>query len=161
MQTLEPRDYDARVDLCRQILSKINKYAGFFDQILWSDKSSVKRDGYLNLHILNRWQLENPHIVCENRYQYQFKIIYWTGILNGQIIGPFKLPGNLDGRSYLSFFQNDLLGLLEDVALVVRLRMWLQNDGCPATLHLGPTPRIPTDGSAAWDLFYDHHDRAT
>lgn len=43
VQTLEPRDYDARVNLCRQILSKVNEDAEFFDQILWSDKSSVKR----------------------------------------------------------------------------------------------------------------------
>lgn len=69
------------------------------------------KEGYLNIHNLHRWQLENLHIMHEDRSQYQFKIIYWTGILNGQIIGPFELPGNLDGPSYLSFLQNDLPGL--------------------------------------------------
>lgn len=86
----------------------------------------------MNLHNLHSWELENPHLMREDRSQYQFKINYWTGILSGIIIGPFELPGNLTGQSYLEFLQNDLPNLLEEVPEELRESYWLQNDGCPA-----------------------------
>lgn len=58
------------------------------------------RDGYMNLHSLHSWQLENPRVMREERSQYQFKISYWTGIINGKIIGAFELPGNLTGQLF-------------------------------------------------------------
>lgn len=53
----------------------------------------------------------------QDKSQYQFKVNLWTGILNGKVIGPFELQGNLDGDSYLNFLQNDLQELLEDIPL--------------------------------------------
>lgn len=132
VQTLQPRDYANRLRFCRQMLTKIEEDPQFFNKILWSDESTVKRDGYLNLHNLHSWQLENPRLMREDRSQYQFKINYWTGILNGEIIGPFELPGNLTGQSYLEFLENDLPNLLREVPEELRQGHWLQNDGCPA-----------------------------
>ncbi|KOB69360.1 Electron transfer flavoprotein-ubiquinone oxidoreductase [Operophtera brumata] len=114
VQTLQPRDFAARVTFCRLMLDKIEEDSEFFDRILWSDESSAKRDGFLNLHNLHSWQLTNPHLIREDKSQYQFKINYWTGILNGKIIGPYEMPGNLNGPGYLNFLQNVLPGLLEE-----------------------------------------------
>lgn len=139
VQTLEPRDYYARLCFCRQMLEKIEQDPHFFNNILWSDESTLKRDGCFNMHNLHSWQLSNPHLMRENRSQYQFKINYWTGILNGKIIGPFELPGNLTGQSYLDFLRNDLPNLLDVVSEEVRESHWLQNDGCPA--HYGVNVR--------------------
>ncbi|KOB73943.1 Uncharacterized protein OBRU01_07273 [Operophtera brumata] len=61
VQTLQPRDFAARVTFCRLMLDKIEEDSEFFDRILWSDESSAKRDGFLNLHNLHSWQLTNPH----------------------------------------------------------------------------------------------------
>nr|CAH7713132.1 unnamed protein product [Callosobruchus chinensis] len=75
----------------------------------------------------------------------------WTGILNGQIIGPFELPDALNGEVYLDFLQNHLPSLLEDVPLNIRREMWFQQDGCPA--HYAHSVReyldeeFPEDGS--------------
>lgn len=114
------------------MLEKMNEDPQFFNKILWSDESTLKRDGYMNLHNLHSWQLENPFVCREDRSQYQFKINYWTGIINGKIIGPFELAGNLTGESYLNFLQNDLPNLLAEVPEELRDTYWLQNDGCPA-----------------------------
>lgn len=132
VQTLQARDYPERIVFCREMLARLERDPDFFNKILWSDESTCKRDGYLNLHNLHSWQLTNPRLAREDRSQYQFKINYWTGILNGKIIGPFELPGNLNGAHYLHFLQNELPRLLEEVPLAIRRRMWLQNDGCPA-----------------------------
>ncbi|KAJ8725439.1 hypothetical protein PYW08_003622 [Mythimna loreyi] len=63
VQTLQPRDYAARLRFCRQMLAKIEEDPQFFNKILWSDESTFKRDGYMNLRNLHGWELENP-ILC-------------------------------------------------------------------------------------------------
>lgn len=84
------------------------------------------------MHNLHSWSLQNPHTFREDKSQYQFKMNYWTGILNGKIIGPFQLPGNLNGQGYLDFLQNSLPTLLGEIPEELRQSYWLQNDGCPA-----------------------------
>lgn len=81
---------------------------------IWSDESTLKKRRILY------WQLSNPNLMLEERSQYQFKVNYWTGILNGIIIGPFVLPGNLSTHSYLNFLQSDLPNLMEEVPEEVR-----------------------------------------
>lgn len=132
VQTLLPRDAAARVTFCRTMLRKMREDQTYFDKILWSDESTCRKDGFLNLHNLHSWQLENPRLIREDRSQYQLKINLWTGIINGQIIGPFELPAILNADIYLDFLVNTLPGLLEDVPQEIRNEMWLQNDGCPA-----------------------------
>lgn len=132
VQTLEPRDYAARVRFCRTMIAKINEDPNFFDTILWSDESSCRKDGYINLHNVHSWAIENPHEMREDRSQRQFKVNLWAGIFNGQILGPVELPAILNGQNYLQFLQNDLVELLEDTPIALRRTMWLQNDGCPA-----------------------------
>lgn len=132
VQTLQTSDYARRVEFCRTMLRRMRQDPNFFNQILWSDESSCRKDGYLNLHNLHSWEIENPHLMRPDRSQTQFKINYWTGIINGQVIGPYELPRTLNADIYLDFLQNHLSGLLEDVPLSIRRHMWLQNDGCPA-----------------------------
>ncbi|CAK1591656.1 unnamed protein product [Parnassius mnemosyne] len=132
VQTLLPRDYPLRVTFCRVMLQRHSEDPHFLDKILWSDETTCKKDGYLNLHNLHSWSNENPHLMRQDKSQYQFKVNLWTGILNGKVIGPFELQGNLDGNSYLNFLQNDLQELLNDVPLSDLQNMWFQNDGCPA-----------------------------
>lgn len=114
------------------MLAKYREGPEFLNKILWTDESTFKRDGYLNLHNLHEWHVENPHLMREDRSQYQFKVNIRTGILNGRIIGPCELTQNLDGATYLHFLQNDLSNLLEDVPLSIYREMWFQQDGCPA-----------------------------
>ncbi|KAJ8728535.1 hypothetical protein PYW07_006231 [Mythimna separata] len=143
VQTLTSRDYPQRVAFCQRMLRMIRADPQFFNKILWSDESSCRRDGYLNLHNLHSWQLVNPHLMREDRSQHQFKINLWAGIINGQIIGPFELPATLNAEYYLHFLRNELPTLLENVPEDVRQAMWLQNDGCPA--HYATAVRAQLD----------------
>lgn len=132
VQTLLPRDYPSRILFCQSMLERHRADPEFLRKILWTDESTFKKDGYMNLHNLHEWHVENPHLMREDRSQYRFKINMWTGILNGSIIGPFELPENLDGAAYLDFLQHQLPNLLEDVPLSIYRDMWFQQDGCPA-----------------------------
>lgn len=132
VQTLQPRDYAAREFFCRTMLRMMREDHNFYNSILWSDESSCTKDGFMNQHNLHSWQIENPHAAREGKSQYRFKINLWTGILDGQIIGPYELPGTLNSEMYLNFLQNELPILLENIQIPIRRIMWLQNDGCSA-----------------------------
>lgn len=132
VQTLLPRDYEPRVAFCQTMIQKHREDPRFFEKILWSDESTFKKDGYMNLHNLHEWHVENPNLMREGRSQYRFKVNMWTGILNGRVIGPFELPEVLNGEIYLDFLVNHLPNLLEDVPLNILRDMWFQQDGCPA-----------------------------
>lgn len=132
VQSLLPRDYQERISFCRTMLQRHNENPQFIQKILWSDESTFKKDGYMNLHNYHEWHVENPHLMREDRSQYRFKVNLWTGILNGKIIGPIELPENLNGTNYLHFLREDLPTLLEDVPLADLRDMWFQQDGCPA-----------------------------
>lgn len=132
VQSLLERDYSPRVAFCQTMLERHREDPQFLQKILWSDESTLKKDGYMNLHNLHEWHVENPHLMRQDRSQYRFKVNMWTGILNGRIIGPYELPENLDSEIYLDFLQNQLPNLLEDVPLNIYRDMWYQHDGCPA-----------------------------
>lgn len=53
VQTLMPRDGAFRVTFCQIMLRKIREDPKFFDKILWTDESTCRRDGFLNLHNLH------------------------------------------------------------------------------------------------------------
>ena len=53
----------------------------------------------------------------------------WRGIVNGNLIGPYCFDGNVDRHTYLELLRDYLPGLLENVDLATRQRMWLQQDG--------------------------------
>lgn len=139
VQTLLPRDYPERVRFCQTMLQRYREDPRFFEKTLWSDESTFKKDGFKNLHNLHEWHVDNPHLIREDRSQYQFKVNMWTGILNGTVIGPFELPENLTAQAYLDFLQNQLPDLLEEVPLNIYGSMWYQQDGCPA--HYARTVR--------------------
>lgn len=63
-------------------------------KILWSDESTFKTDGYMNLHYPHEWHVENLRLMRQDRSQYRFKVNMWTGILNGRIIGSYEFPEN-------------------------------------------------------------------
>ncbi|KYN29436.1 hypothetical protein ALC57_01103, partial [Trachymyrmex cornetzi] len=59
----------------------------------------------------------------------------WCGIVNRYLIGPYFFDNRLNGKIYLSFLQNKLLELLEEVDLATRQKMWWQQDGAPPHSH--------------------------
>jgi hypothetical protein len=60
------------------------------------------------------------------RYQQQFRINVWAGIVGDYFVGP------LTGNHYRDFLVHDLPKLLEVVPLAPRARMWCMHGGAPA-----------------------------
>jgi hypothetical protein len=48
------------------------------------------------------------------------------------VVGAILLPDRLTAQRYLDFLETVVPGLLEDVPLVVRQRLWFQHDGAAA-----------------------------
>ncbi|EFN63829.1 hypothetical protein EAG_00111, partial [Camponotus floridanus] len=53
----------------------------------------------------------------------------WCGIVNGYIVGPYFFEENVTRHTFLELLRDHLPGLLEDVDLETRRRMWMQLDG--------------------------------
>ena len=62
VQSLLPRDYPARLEFCQTMLQRHREDPRFLERILWSDESTFKKDGYINLHNIHEWHVENPHL---------------------------------------------------------------------------------------------------
>lgn len=150
VQTLLERDHYPRVIFCQQMLRRMRADPDFFKRILWSDESTCRRDGFLNMHNLHGWQVENPHLIREDKAQQQFKINYWTGIINGQIVGPYELPPIMNADNYLLFLRENLPALLADDNLQIPEQMWYQNDGCPAHYALRVRQHLDEEYPGRW-----------
>ena len=55
----------------------------------------------------------------------------WCEIINGYLIGLYFFEANINKHTYLTLIRDELPGLMEDVDLETRRRMWLHQDGAP------------------------------
>lgn len=126
VQDLIPGDFEKRVQFCREMLQRNREDPEFFRKIMWSDESSFRRIGVFNIHNLHYYSRINPHIVRNDRFQHQFSINMWAGIIRGQLI-THELPPRLNGERYLNVLQNDLHELLREAEVPegVMENMWL------------------------------------
>jgi len=129
VQALRPHHNLARVNFCQWALQVIRNDPHFFRYVLFSDEAKIYSDGQLNRHNCHYWSNENPHWYREVDHQNRWSLMVWCGIVNGYLIGPYFFDRNVDRHSYLELLRDHLPGLLENVDLATRLRMWLQQDG--------------------------------
>lgn len=132
VQALLPRDFPSRLNFCNWYTRKLAENPRFDTKVLFTDEANFSRNAIQNFHNNHLWAEENPHAITETNYQYQFSVNVWAGIIGDRLIGPFFLPGRLDGRSYHNFLQEELPLLLEDVPIALRNDMWYMHDGAPA-----------------------------
>jgi len=71
----------------------------------------------------------NSHWTQRVDNQHRWNLNTWYEIVNGYLIGPYFFDNRLKGETYLSFLQNKLPELLEEVDLATRQKMWWQQDG--------------------------------
>lgn len=87
----------------------------------------------------------------QSRYQQQFSLNVWAGIISDHLIGPYFLPARLNGEAYCDFLENQLPGLLEaPVLLPVRQRMWYMHDGVPPHFNRAARELLNTIYSSRW-----------
>ena len=96
--------------MCRifTICSKYSINRKFIENYLYKDEATFPRRGLFNWRNSNYWDVENQHTHRESHFQQEFKIIIWCGIKGDQLLGPYELPPNLNGASYLNFLQTEL-----------------------------------------------------
>lgn len=136
VQALLPDDYDRRMQWCQWFSNMSADNPNFSANILFTDEANFSREAIMNFHNTHIWSQENPHAITETRFQHQFSLNVWAGIIGDYLIGPYFLPQRLTGELYHQFIQNDLPGLLEDVPLRIRTEMWYMHDGAPAHFAL-------------------------
>jgi hypothetical protein len=107
--------------------------------ILWTDEACFTREGVFSIHSSHLWARDNPHAICERGYQARFSVRVWAGIVGDIVVGPCLLSERLTAQRYREFLETVLPGLLEDVPLAVRQRLWFQHDGARA--HYGEDVR--------------------
>ncbi|XP_058805440.1 uncharacterized protein LOC131672314 [Phymastichus coffea] len=128
-QALQPRHILARINFCQWALQTIQSDPYFFRYLLFSDEAKFYSDGQLNRHNCHYWSHENPYWFRAVDHQNRWSLMIWCGIVNGYLIGPYFFDQNVDRHSYLALIRDHLPGLLENVDLAMRQRMWLQQDG--------------------------------
>ena len=64
-------------------------------------------------------------------HQNRWSVIVWCGIVNVYLIGPYFFDGNVDRHTCINLLRDHLPGLLENVDLETKQRMWFQQDGAP------------------------------
>jgi len=99
--------------------------------ILFTDEASYTRDGINNSRYVHTWSHEISHETRVTNFQRRFSVKVWCGVLGNRLIGPFVFDNNLTGKTYEAFLRNELPGLLEDIPLLIRSKMYFQHDGDP------------------------------
>jgi len=103
----------------------------FFQNVLFTDESTFRKDGIINRYNRRYYRQENPHWLGEKQYQGGWSVNVWGGLLDDQVVGPYFFNEPLTANRYLHFLREVLPLLLENVNLEVRGRMWFQQDGAP------------------------------
>lgn len=150
VQVLHPTDPPLRVDFCLWVLRRYRTDRDLHQKNVFTDESSFTRDGIFNTKNSHVWDEENPFAVVERGHQIRFKVNVWAGVIGDTLIGPYILPTNLNGRSYLTFLREVLPVLLEDLPLQLRQNMLFQHDGCPAHYTLPVRQHLNVTYPARW-----------
>jgi hypothetical protein len=86
--------------------------------VLVMDEACFTRNGILNTRNQHTLAHENPRSFQETRFQQQFSINVWAGIIGDLIPGPYELSPRLSEASYLQFLRQQLPQLPDEVHLV-------------------------------------------
>lgn len=131
VQALLPTDLPRRLEFCHWFLEKHNEDPNFLRYVMFTDEAGFTRDGIFNCHNTHIWADENPHAIRDSHHQQQFSINVWAGIVGNQLLGPYELPGRLNGNTYLDFLNGPFQDMIDEIPLQIRRNVWLQQDGAP------------------------------
>ena len=109
-QQLTPlQDTTRRMTFCAQMQEMLNNDAQLLARIIFSDECTFHISHGPNRQNTRFWCTENPHIVVQNRTQYQAAVNVWAGMVGQNIIGPFFIENRLNQFVYLDLLQNQVL----------------------------------------------------
>ena len=82
--------------------------------ICFSDECTLYLNGSLNKQNGRYWNDEDPHLFREHHTQYPEKLNTWTVVLGDSVVGPFFIPGYLNGDMYLDILERLIVHELEN-----------------------------------------------
>lgn len=133
VQKLYVGDSERRLLFSEWITAQSNNDRSFADKILWTDESLFTNTGMFNRRNKHYYSTQNQHLVQEVRNQYRYSLNVWCGLLDGKLVGPHFIDGNLTGNAYLNFLRVDLENMLETLPVQTFANLtWFQHDGAPA-----------------------------
>ena len=87
MLELHGNDFQNRVTFCQWAHQKIKAQPNFFDDVLFSDESSLTNYGTINRHNMQYLKVEDPHWLHQVEHQRQWSINVCCGIVGGILVG--------------------------------------------------------------------------
>ncbi|GFW36497.1 DUF4817 domain-containing protein [Trichonephila clavipes] len=162
VQALELGDYNKRRDFARWFLHESNADRNFAASVLFTDEATFSLEGVMNFHNLHTWADENPHAIRPHGAQRKCSINVWAGIVGDCLLGPYILLERLNGSVYLTFLQEVLPEMLNDVPMPIRQRIRFQHDGASAHFSIDVRAHLQATflaaGLVAVDQSHGQHD---
>ncbi|GFW96021.1 transposase-like protein [Trichonephila clavipes] len=118
--------------------------------VLFTDEATFSLEGVMNFHNLHTWADENPHAIRPHGAQRKCSINAWAGIVGDYLLGPYILPERLNGSMYLTFLQEVLPEMLNDVPMPIRQRIRFQHDGAPAHFSIDVRAHLQNTFPGGW-----------
>lgn len=135
VQELNEDDPDRRIQFCEEMSERSLNNPNFLYSTCFSDECTFFLNGHVNRHNCRYWSDSNPRIMREQHTQYPEKLNVWAGILGNNIVGPFFLPNNLTGESYLDLLEDciypRIVEILENDDRIPENDVYFQQDGAP------------------------------
>ncbi|XP_066149124.1 uncharacterized protein [Euwallacea fornicatus] len=135
LQELNEDDNDRRLQFCEIMSEKMINNPDYLFNVCFSDECTLFLNGTVNRHNCRYWSDTNRRIYHEVHTQRPQKLNVWTGIFGDHIIGPFFLPGNLTGDTYLDLLENTvnpaLIEIMENNQRYHEENPIFQQDGAP------------------------------
>ena len=88
------------------------------------NSSKLVLPGIFNFHDNHNWDEEDPHVIVHSRYQHQFSLNVWAGIIDKFFIGFFFSWWETNRHKVRWFFEHAF-------TRNIRLRMRFMHDGTP------------------------------
>ncbi|GFX67549.1 transposable element Tcb1 transposase [Trichonephila clavipes] len=104
----------------------------------------------MNFHNLHTGADENPHAIRPHGAQRKCSINMGAAIVGDCLLGPYILPERLNGSAYLTFLQEVLPEMLNDVPMPIRQRIRFQHDGAPAHFSIDVRAHLQATFPGGW-----------
>lgn len=131
VQSLNDNDFIERQNFCLWARNMEQQENGFFNNVMFTDEATFKKNGKFNTHNFHYYDTQNPHFIRALDHQHRWSLNVWGGVLGHRVVGPYFFDDPLNGQTYLDFLQNDFQLYLDDLPLNVIRRLWFQHDGAP------------------------------
>lgn len=130
VQKLAEDDFDRRLEFCEILAEKVLQNPQFLKKTTFSDEATFQLDGNVNRQNMRYWAESNPFWMRDSHTQYPAKLNVWAGIVNGKLIGPFFIDGNLNGVKYLEMLRTQIVPAIYAAVDGDMDHVWFQQDGC-------------------------------